>query len=204
MRRVDSLEKTLLLGGIGGRRKRGRERMRWLDGITDSMDESEWTLGVSDRQGGLACWDSWGHKESDMTERLNWTDLVSNLVMTKNAPVNISVCHHFVFLIVMIPQNVIVRWKDRCVYDFARRWWIFLHKICHKYLLFYWDVPFTPTFIRVFLVNGCCVLSMLFPVSTGMIVWSLSLVDALIHIDWSVHVEPFLWAWDDLDLMYVW
>ena len=38
MRRVDSLEKTLMLGGIGGRRKRGRERMRWLDGITDSMD----------------------------------------------------------------------------------------------------------------------------------------------------------------------
>ena len=40
MRRVDSLEKTLMLGGIGGRRKRGRHRMRWLDGITDSMDMS--------------------------------------------------------------------------------------------------------------------------------------------------------------------
>ena len=40
MRRLDSLEKTLLLGGIGGRRKRGRQRMRWLDGITDSMDVS--------------------------------------------------------------------------------------------------------------------------------------------------------------------
>ena len=40
MRRVDSLEKTLMLGGIGGRRKRGRPRMRWLDGITDSMDVS--------------------------------------------------------------------------------------------------------------------------------------------------------------------
>ena len=40
MRRVDSLEKTLLLGGIGGRRRRGRQRMRWLDGITDSMDVS--------------------------------------------------------------------------------------------------------------------------------------------------------------------
>ena len=40
MRRVDSLEKTLMLGGIGGKRKRGRQRMRWLDGITDSMDVS--------------------------------------------------------------------------------------------------------------------------------------------------------------------
>ena len=40
MRRVDSLEKTLMLGGIGGRKKRGRQRMRWLDGITDSMDVS--------------------------------------------------------------------------------------------------------------------------------------------------------------------
>ena len=41
MRRVDSLEKTLMLGGIGGRRRRGRQRMRWLDGITDSIDACE-------------------------------------------------------------------------------------------------------------------------------------------------------------------
>ena len=64
MRRVDSLEKTLTLGEIGGRRRRGWQRMRW----------QEWTSGVRDGQGGLACCDSWGHKESDMTERLNWTD----------------------------------------------------------------------------------------------------------------------------------
>ena len=46
-----------------------------LDGITDSMDESEWTPGVGDGQEGLACCSSWGHKESDATERLNWTEL---------------------------------------------------------------------------------------------------------------------------------
>ena len=74
MRRADSLEKTLMLGGIRGRRRRGWQRMRWLDGITDSMDVSEWTPGVGDGQGGLACCDSWGSKESDTTEWLNWTE----------------------------------------------------------------------------------------------------------------------------------
>ena len=69
MGRVDSLEKTLMLGRIGGRRRRGRHRMRWLDGITDSMDMSLgelWELVMG--QGGLACCDSWGRKESNMTE----------------------------------------------------------------------------------------------------------------------------------------
>ena len=68
MRRVDSFEKTLMLGGIEGRRRRGQQRMRWLDGITDLMDMFGWTPGVGDGQGGLACCSSWGRKESDMTE----------------------------------------------------------------------------------------------------------------------------------------
>ena len=71
MQSVDSLEKTLMLGGIGGRRRRGRQRMRWLDGITDLMNLSLSRLGVGDGQGGLVCCDSWGRKESDTTERLN-------------------------------------------------------------------------------------------------------------------------------------
>ena len=72
MRRVDSLEKTVMLGGIRGRRRRGRLRMRWLDGITDSMDMSVSELRemVMNREA-LACCDSWGRKESDRTERRN-------------------------------------------------------------------------------------------------------------------------------------
>ena len=69
MRRADSLEKSLMLGGIGGRRKRGRQRMRWLDGIPDLMDMrlgGLWELVMG--QGGLARCDSWGRKESDATE----------------------------------------------------------------------------------------------------------------------------------------
>ena len=71
------IERALMLGGIGGRRRRGRwQRIEmagwhhWLNGC-----ESDWTPGVGDGQGGLKCCNSWGCKESDTTERLNWTEL---------------------------------------------------------------------------------------------------------------------------------
>ena len=74
MWRVDSLEKTLMLGGIGGRRRKGRQRMRWLDGITDSMDVSLTELQESVMgQRGLACCSPWGRK--DQTRLSNWTEL---------------------------------------------------------------------------------------------------------------------------------
>ena len=71
MRRTDSFEKTQMLGKIEGRRRNGRQRMRWLDGITDSMDMSLVNCRSGDGQGGLACCSPWGRKESDMAEQLS-------------------------------------------------------------------------------------------------------------------------------------
>ena len=73
--RADSFQKTLMMGKIEGRRRRGQQRMRWLDGIT--------TLGVGDGQEGLVCCSPWGHKESghDWATELNWKNRTSQIAL---------------------------------------------------------------------------------------------------------------------------
>ena len=89
IQRADTLEKTLMLGKIGGRKRRGQQRMRWFDGITDSVEMSLsklWEL-MMDREAWQAVVSPWYHKEFVMTEQLNWTCIANmqfNIIFTIN------------------------------------------------------------------------------------------------------------------------
>ena len=85
MWRIESLEKTLMLGKIEGGRRRTWQRITWLDGITDSMNMILSKLQeLVKGKGSLVCCSPWGHKESDTTEWLNWTNTTTNLMLRKH------------------------------------------------------------------------------------------------------------------------
>ena len=83
MQRANSLEKTLMMGKIEGRRRRGRQRVRWLNGISDSVDMSLSQLWEIEKDRRLVCFSPWGHKKSDTTEWLNNMPLIFQCLNSK-------------------------------------------------------------------------------------------------------------------------
>ena len=169
IRRVDSLEKTLRLGKIEGRRKRGWQRMRWLDGITDSNGlKFEQDSGVGEGQGSLGCWSPWGCKESDMTEQLNWTELWVFLEW--------KLCCFFPFFLVYLKRFIVHRgeglslswlllssWRPwRCSAPLSSSWHFcvsppfFFFLYLKKIIYFNWRLITLHSFLIYFLLKDNC------------------------------------------------
>ena len=113
----DSLEKTLMLGKMEGGRRRGQQRMRWLDGIIDSMDMSLnilWELAIV-REGWHA---TWGCKELDMTEQLNWTEGLTNMHIALRGCIlrNWSVSEWFLPCCCLVAQSCLTFVTPRTVF----------------------------------------------------------------------------------------
>ena len=142
MRRTDSLENTLMLGKIEGRRRRGWQRTRWLDGITVNGHEFEQALGDGEGQGSLACCSPWGWKESDTTEQLNNNNsLVRTLSFSlNNVPWKLSYSSTHKDLPLFFQLYIIELWDNTAVYltdflmkDSWRPFFIFCYyRQCYK------------------------------------------------------------------------
>ena len=119
MGRVDSLEKTA--GRDWGQEEKGTTEdemagwYHWLDG-----HESEWTLGVGDGQGGLVCCDSWGRKELDTTEWLNWTELRASYCRLSQLNARSISC---LYCILKSPQYLACNWESTWDWVISGSWW---------------------------------------------------------------------------------
>ena len=141
MRRADSFEKTLILGNIEGRRRRGwqNKMVEWhhrLDGHGFG-----WTLGVGDGQEGLACCGSWGRKELDMTEWLNWSELGFGKCFGASSQSRHWVGHHQLSYKIHFSLYVTVWWRNGSLLqrirenDSSKRWFFFIFGQLTRHLL---------------------------------------------------------------------
>jgi len=136
MRRADSSEKTLMLGKTEGKRSRGWQRMRWLDGIMDSMDMSLGRLQELGWTGRPAMLRFMGHKELEMTERLNWTELNSySKVVPSVFQMNQLAIKFYLFKLVFVTDFVQFSLLDsQILFFYAPLWHSAQSSMCYSYL----------------------------------------------------------------------